>query len=218
MFKKISDCFLTLDCLYDTIDDRNVYATITVKTEGEPHTYRISYRDVLKMASCEGSYELELDHVLFNPAPLCNPGGENDFGWVMSLLLNAAFYYGFITPEEFVCCVREHFERYYLKKYRSKSKLCRDFFNRYFRYATKVSCKYCYEKLFDFYEPEIKQKGRAVCVERGGKFVGCYYDNLDRLRPITSPKYWERVIPIAEKLWVCFMEEILSISVANESV
>lgn len=223
MFKKIVDCHLTFDCLHDSLHDRNIWATIKVKEEGQKnryhafHTHRISYRDALKMVSCEGTYELELDHVPFSPAPLCNPGGENDFGWVISLLLNAAFYYGMITPEEFVCCVRKHFESYYLKKYRSKRKLCRDFFNRYFRHTTKVSFSYCYEKLFDYYELNIEQKGRAVYVERGGEFAGCYYDNLDRLRPITSPKYLERIIPIAEKLWVCFMEEILSISITNES-
>ena len=123
MFKKIVDCHLTFDCLHDFHDERNVYANIKVKEEGQKNRYRryrISYRDAIKMVSCEGTYELELDHILFSPAPLCNPGGENDFGWVISLLLNASFYYGMITPEEFVCYVRRHFDDYYLKKYYSK--------------------------------------------------------------------------------------------------
>lgn len=215
MYKKIIYCNPSpSDYLSSSPDSRNVWLNIKVQEGGEKNRYRrycISYRDALRMISCEGSYKLELDHVTFSPAPLCSPGGENDFGWVMSLLLNAAFYSGLINPEEFVSYVRQHFDSYYLKKYHSKSKLCHDFFNRFFRDSTKSKFG-CYENLFSYYEEQIRQKGRVVYVERGGKFAGCYYDRLDRLRPITTPKYWEPVIPIAEKLWVCFMEEIFSVS------
>ena len=214
MLKKIVNCHLAFDCLHSSPDSRNVWVTIRVKEGGEKNryrSYRISYRDALKMLSCDGAHELELDHVPFSPASLCNPGGEKDFGWVMSLLLNAAFYLGLITQEEFFSYVRQHFDMYYLKKYRSKSKLCHDFFHRFFRESTKLKFD-CYENLFGFYQENIKQKGRGVYVERGGKFNGCYYDQLNRLRPITTPKYCEPVVPIAEKLWVCFMEEILAVS------
>ena len=113
MLKKIVNCHLAFDCLHSSPDSRNVWVTIRVKEGGEKNryrSYRISYRDALKMLSCDGAHELELDHVPFSPASLCNPGGEKDFGWVMSLLLNAAFYLGLITQQEFFSYVRQHFD------------------------------------------------------------------------------------------------------------
>lgn len=207
--KRILCCKIEVDCNEGGTAARNVYVKMVVLdtcTKARSNL-RISYGDIVKMLSGTGNYVLEYGQVLFSPESLCNPGGENDFGWVVSLLLNAAYYSGMISKEEFISKVREHYEKYYLPSYYSKSKLCVDFYRRYFLRRTKKKFG-DFNKMFSEYTHIIEEKGKSIYLQRGGEFCGCYYDGYARRRPITSPKYYEKVIPIAEKLWVCFVEEL----------
>lgn len=206
--KKIIGCKLVIEYGAGNTEVNRVIANITILDtyNKQRRKLNISFDDVSRMLSGKGNYILECDNINFSPEKLCNPGGDKDFGWIVSLLINAAYYYSFITKDMYISMVREHFDEYYLPRYYSKSKLCSDFFNRYFLNKSKNAFG-TYENMFNHYEDVIEAKGRIVYLQKGGEFCGCYYDEYNRCRPITSPKYSERIIPMAEKLWVCFSEE-----------
>lgn len=209
LMKKIIGCKLVIEYGAGNTEVNMVIANIKILDtyNKQRKKLNISFNDVSRMLSGKGSYILECDNISFSPEDLCNPGGDKDFGWIVSLLINAAYYYDIITKDKYISLVREHFDEYYLPRYYSKSKLCLDFFNRYFLSRSKYAFG-TYENMFQHYEGVIKAKGRIVYLQKGGKFCGCYYDDYNRCRPITSPKYYEKIIPIVEKLWVCFSEEV----------
>lgn len=174
---------------------------------GKRGNYELTLEDIIQMLNGEGVYRVGNKGKTFQPNLFQNPGGDSDFGWIVSLLLNAAVYYKVITLEQYISLVRYHYDNYYLRIYQSKSKMCSDFYSRYF--SRKCKTKYhTYSQMIAQYKDEIDKKGRKVSVRRGGEFCGCYYDSwYDKRRPITSRVYYDSVVPIAEKLWVCFMEE-----------
>lgn len=164
----------------------------------------LKFDDVVN--ALDGSGEMvSKEGVTIANSDLCNPGGHTDFGWLVSIVLNAAVCSGRITREEYFKLVRRHFEDYYLQVYYSKSKMCADFYARYFSHRIKKRVN-GYEQLFKRFAKEINEKGRKVWLQRGGNFAGCFFDDDGILHPRTSPKYYETLVPIAEQLWVCFTE------------
>jgi hypothetical protein len=62
--------------------------------------------------------------------------------------------------------------------------------------------------MFDYYEETIKKKLKPRYIEKGGEFLGCYTDDYNRKRPITSPKYYEERYSFMDELKICIREEI----------
>lgn len=161
------------------------------------------------MLDCETSVKLRDKGINFKPQDYCNPGWGNDFAWCVSLALRLGYYYNAITYDEYLEYVKFHYSHYYKKVFNSKIKMCQFFFERYFSEHSKMKFG-SLDSLFDSYVAQIMEKGVSISVRRGGDFVGCYEDDWGRRRPITSPVYYESIVPDEEKLWVCFTEELLA--------
>ncbi len=190
-----------------TSDGRDVCAVCRIEDRHTRVRKKVvfSYEAVKNMLDGHGEIAAK-DGSIISIDELCNPGGERDYGWLVSLVLNYAWSSGVITWDEYREKVREHFEDYYLERYLTMSKMCPDFYNRYFSQESKTLFR-SYERMFRPYAEVIEEVGNRVPIRIGGKFEGCYYDDQDRLRPRTSKVKKKEIVPVAEKLWVCFVME-----------
>lgn len=203
MKRIIKPRIVTLNADRET-EERDFAVVFYLLEDQKMFQYVLRFEDVIQALDGEGRlYSKEGRGVEIGE--LCNPGGHTDFGWMVSLVLNAAVYFGRITKETYFDLVRRHFELYYLVKYEAKTKMCRDFYARYFSKRIKRNVR-DYEQLFERLNDTIEEKGRRTAVQRGGRFVGCYYDRADRIRPRTERKYWESIVTVSEKMWICFVE------------
>lgn len=182
-----------------------------------PKWIKINLNEIIQILDCKTSVTLSSDNTVFKPETLCLPGRDSDFAWCISVALRLGYHYGVFTDEEYMQYIKKHFYEYYVKQFHSTRKMCQTFFHRYFSKESRK--KYIYiDDLFFEYRDAIEEKGNRIDIKKGGQFYGCYEDDYGRKRPLTSPKYYESIVPDSEKLWVCFVEETMQLTTSYKVI
>lgn len=181
--------------------DTQMYLWLQGKGKDEKEWKRIvsiNVDDGINMTNDAKSYDLEGQdsHII--------PKNVSDFDEYISEFMRAVYNSTkLVSPEEYYeFCLKRL--AIYQKIYHSNSRICKQFFVRYF---PKNKYKNVWE-MFEVYKGVVEKEVNFTMVRRGGGFIGCYEDDWGRKRPLTEPIRYEKSFDYVEELKVCLREEL----------
>lgn len=180
-------------------DEVLIYIWLNIRSKQQIKTriICISADEALKIIDYKEKFELKDQQYYIIPRTI------NNFERTICTFLRLLFDMNLVNKEKYEEFCKERLD-VYKKIYRNENRICKQFFANYFPDKNRAG----YNTFNDLLENNLEQINCNLCyrnVKIGGEFVGCYYDNDDRLRPRTSRVEYLKQYDRIEQLW-CALE------------
>lgn len=179
-------------------DECEIYIWLKIKCKQQIKTkiICISADEALNIIDYKEKFDLKDQQYYIIPKKI------NNFEITICTFLKVLLYNNFVNKEKYAEFCKERLN-IYKKIYYNENRICKQFFENYFPH------KYCtgYDTFDDILENNIDQINSKLSLHMRRiepKFIGCYTDDYDRVRPITSRVSYERCYDKIEQLWSAF--------------
>lgn len=192
-------------CIKDKKRKEKIYMYLWITEKGKDNKVRkkivcIDVNDAVRMADNEASYELRDQTQKITPKYI--KGFDECISHFIRVVYESAEV---ISKEEYIeFCM--NWLAIYKNIFYNRRYICEKFFERFAPGAVKEKYSSALEMMNEYRE-SIQKEVPPYYVERGGRFAGCYVDDLGRKRPLTERKYYEKRYDYVEGLKVCIRRE-----------